>query len=100
MANKQPSETHKSKGGRPKGSPNKATIAARTAIAAFVDGNASRLQEWLNRIAKEEGPLAAFQCVERVLEYHVPKLQRTELTGKDGKELTINWPVPPPNVER
>ena len=34
-----------------KGSPNKATKAAREAIAAFVDGNAYRLTEWLDKVA-------------------------------------------------
>jgi hypothetical protein len=37
--------------GRPAGTPNKATSDARAAIALFVDGNAHRLQEWLDMIA-------------------------------------------------
>jgi len=70
-----------------KGSPNKATKAAREAIARLVDGNAERMQEWLDRIAEEEGPLAAWRCMADVIEYHVPKLSRTELTGSDGRTL-------------
>lgn len=70
--------------GRPKGVPNKSTIQAREAIAAFVDGNSERLQGWLDQIAETDGPKAAFQCLMDVMEYHVPKLARTELTGKDG----------------
>lgn len=65
---------------RPKGSPNKATVAAREAIARFVDGNADRLQGWLDRIA-EDDPKAAYQCFMDVVEYHVPKLARTEVVG-------------------
>lgn len=76
-------------GGRSKGTPNKATLAAREAIGKFVDGNAHRLQGWLDEIAKDEGPLAALNCFTDLLEYHVPKLARTEHTGKDGDDLAI-----------
>jgi hypothetical protein len=74
-------------GGRVAGTPNKATVHAKEAIAAFVDRNAPRLEGWLDQIAKEQGPAAAFRCVTDLLEYHVPKLARTELTGKDGSDL-------------
>lgn len=70
--------------GRPKGIPNKATTLAREAIAQFVDGNTDRLQGWLDAIAEREGPLAAFRCLMDVMEYHVPKLNRTEYSGVDG----------------
>jgi len=75
--------------GRPKGSPNKATANAREAIARFVDGNSARLQRWLDAIEKNDGPLAAFKCFSDLCEYHIPKLARTELTGKDGKDLAL-----------
>ena len=82
--------------GRPKGLPNKSTQVAREAIAAFVDGNADRLQGWLDDIAKEKGSQAAFDCFTALLEYHVPKLARTELTGQNGgpQELVIKWQEP------
>lgn len=73
--------------GRPKGVPNKVTARAREAMAEFVEGNADRLQEWLDQIAETEGPLAAFRCFADVLEYHVPKLARTEVTGADRQPL-------------
>ena len=80
--------------------PPKATLAAREAIARFVDGNAHRLQGWLDQVAEgvkdEEGdfvvkpdPEKAYTLFQAVIEYHVPKLARTELTGKDGKDLTL-----------
>lgn len=75
--------------GRPKGVPNKATQNAREAIARFVDGNTHRLQGWLDKIEQENGALMAYRCLQEVIEYHVPKLARTELTGKDGKDLTL-----------
>jgi hypothetical protein len=86
----------KKTGGRQAGTPNKATLAAREAIATFVDGNADRLQGWLDDIAKEKGPQAAFDCFTALLEYHVPKLARTELTGQDGgpQEIVIKWQEP------
>lgn len=75
--------------GRTKGSLNKATKNAKEAIARFVDGNAERLQEWLDRIAEEDGPKAAFMCFADLLEYHVPKLSRSEHVGEGGGPLVV-----------
>lgn len=69
--------------GRPKGVPNKATAQAREAIAAFVEGNVERLNGWLEAIAAEN-PKDAFNCFMSVIEYHIPKLQRSEHTGENG----------------
>ena len=84
--------------GRPKGLPNKSTQAAREAIAAFVDGNADRLQGWLDEIHKEKGAQAAWDCMVDVLEYHVPKLARQEVTGPNGgpqqTEQILRWGKP------
>ena len=91
------------KGGSRKGIPNKATQSAREAIAAFVDGNAHRLTGWLDEVANgilEPGenpekyvvppnPARAVEMFQSVVEYHIPKLARTELTGKDGAALRI-----------
>lgn len=79
-------------GGRVRGVPNKATAEAREAIARFVDGNAHRLQEWLDRVA-ETDPEKAFSLFQSVIEYHVPKLARTESTGPDGgpQEFVVRW---------
>ena len=75
--------------GRPKGSPNKSTALAREAIAKFVDGNADKLQEWLDDIASNEklGPKVAFDCFMQVAEYHVPKLARTEHTSPQDEPI-------------
>lgn len=71
--------------------PNKATAQAREAIAAFVDGNAHRLQTWLEQIADDpkHGPAAAFDRFMDVVEYHIPKLARTEHTGENGGPVKI-----------
>ena len=75
--------------GRVKGTPNKSTANAREAIARFVDGNAERLQEWLDQIAETDGPKDAFRCLMDVMEYHVPKLARTEVSAPGGGPLEI-----------
>lgn len=70
--------------GRPPGVPNKSTTRAREAIAKLVDDNSEKLQKWLDEIAETEGPLAAWKCLMDVVEYHIPKLQRTEHVGDGG----------------
>lgn len=80
-------------GGSRKGIPNKTTALAREAIARFVDSNSERLQGWLDEIAEEKGAEAAFKCFMDVVEYHVPKLARTEHTGEGGGPLDHNMTV-------
>lgn len=98
--------------GRPPGALNKTTREARAAIAEFVDGNAHRLQDWLDRVANgvartdkdgnqmfdEDGnpmwlvppnPEKAFNLFQGVVEYHVPKLARSEMTGANGGPISI-----------
>lgn len=108
----------KGRSGRPPGSgrapgvPNKATRDARLAIAAFVDNNADRMQEWLDKVAQgvprvdgdgnqrydDEGepmwlvppnPEKAFAMLRDVVEYHVPKLARSEMTGANGGPISV-----------
>ena len=82
----------KTGGGSRKGVPNKANADARRAIGDFVDGNADRLQDWLDQIANgiqshdgsfvvPPNPEKAFSLFQSVIEYHVPKLARTEHAG-------------------
>ena len=86
--------------GRPKGSPNKSTAAAREAIAKFVDGNAHKMEEWLvqvaNGVKNDEdkfivlpNPEKAFGMLQSVMEYHVPKLARTEMVGDEDQPVKI-----------
>lgn len=81
-------KVNESKRGRKPGVPNKATAAAREAIAMFVDGNAHRLAGWLDEIAAEN-PQKAFDSFMSVVEYHVPKLARVELGNKDGESFRV-----------
>ena len=91
-------EDNLNRAGRKKGIPNKATAQAREAIALFVDGNAHRLTEWLDQVANgyedtKPNPAKAFELFQSVVEYHVPKLARTEITGKDEGpvEMVVTW---------
>lgn len=113
MSNKQQTNNPK---GRPKGSPNKSTAMAREAIANFVDGNAHKMQEWLEQVANgvpamdQDGnfrydskgniiwgvppnPSKAFELLQTVMEYHVPKLARTEHVGENNGPIKyeIEW---------
>jgi len=83
-------------GGRAPGTPNKATQEARQAIGMFVDGNAHRLTEWLDQVAQglpeydiKPNPAKAFELFQSVVEYHVPKLGRTEHVGDGGGPVAI-----------
>ena len=90
--------------GRKPGVPNKSTTMAREAIAKFVDGNAHKMQEWLQSVAdgiqNEDGkyivppnPEKAFGMLQTVMEYHVPKLARTEVVGdeKAPQRMVVSW---------
>lgn len=72
--------------GRKKGVPNKSTAQAREAIAKFVNKNTTRLEGWLDDIAAEN-PKDAFDCVIKIMEYHMPKIARVEHTGEDGGDI-------------
>ena len=73
--------------------PNKATSSAREAIALFVDNNVPRLQGWLDEIAETKGPDVAYRCVLDLIEYHIPKLARHELTGKEGGPIVEKFVI-------
>ncbi len=71
------------------GCPNKSTANAKAAIARFVDRNMDRLDDLLDQIEKEQGPQAAWRCIMDLIEYHVPKLARTEHVGDGGGPVQI-----------
>src|SRR4051794_4189254 len=75
--------------GRAKGTPNHSTERVRLAIARFAEGNVPRLQEWVAAVAQED-PARAAEITLRAIEYHIPKLGRTELTGADGEKLSVS----------
>jgi hypothetical protein len=105
---------HKRYGGRVKGTPNRATTDGRIAVADFVNSNADRLQGWLDQIAEgvpelddtgapkkgrfiiKPDPEKAFNMVRDLLEYHVPKLARSEvkLDGEIAVSYVAHMPAP------
>lgn len=81
----------KTGGGPRTGSPNKSTATAREAIARFVEEASPRFLRWLDEIERTKGPEAAFRCAADLIEYHVPKLSRAEVTGADGGPQIVRY---------
>ena len=81
--------------GRAKGVPNKSTAAVREAIAKMAELNAPRFSNWLDQVAAKN-PEKACDIYLRAIEYHIPKLARTEVTGTDGQPvaLQVTWAQP------
>lgn len=74
--------------GRPKGSVNKATAKVREAIARMADDNADNFALWLSQVASSS-PEKACDIYLRAIEYHIPKLARTEHTGAENGPITL-----------
>ncbi|TAK84196.1 MAG: hypothetical protein EPO20_15095 [Betaproteobacteria bacterium] len=68
----------KKTGGRKKGTPNKASADVRAAIALIAERNVEAFETWL---AKIKDPARRCEVFLRVLEYHVPKLSRSDVTS-------------------
>jgi hypothetical protein len=95
----------KKTGGRVAGTPNKATINARQAIASFIDGNAHRLTEWLDAVANGDplneikpNPAKAFDMFQSIVEYHVPKLARQEVVGDPNNPVKLEIQIEADNM--
>lgn len=73
---------------RPLGSKNKATANAREAVARFVDFNAVRMQGWLDELAAD-APDKALKVMIDLMEFHIPKLARTEHVGDGGGPVVL-----------
>jgi hypothetical protein len=89
-------------GGRTIGSVNKATADVRMCITLLAERNVSKLEQWLEDTANGDvnagvkpDPGKAAALLLAALEYHIPKLARTEHTGTDGgpidHSLTVNF---------
>lgn len=70
-------------GGRQKGTPNKRTLQWEAFTEYCLVGGLERFQEEMNKL-KTKDFVHSFLTL---LEFHKPKLARSEITGKDGKEF-------------
>ena len=80
----------KTGGGSRAGVPNKATQDVRAAIAAFASANVGQMTVWLAGI---DDPAKKLDLYLKAIEYHIPKLARSEQTGPDGgpQEMICRW---------
>lgn len=74
--------------GRKAGVPNKITADVRAVFAGIMERNASKAEQWIERVADSD-PYKATDLLLRMAEFHVPKLARTEHTGKGGGALLV-----------
>jgi hypothetical protein len=82
----------KKTGGRKKGVPNKLTSVGRQAFMATFGKLEGELEGWI-REGAEGDPLKAADLLIRMAQYHFPKLGNTELTGKDGGPVVLDFGV-------
>ena len=75
--------------GRKKGIPNKDTAKVRGFLGIVMDRNLPKFEKELNKL---EG-IQYINTIVSLLEYSVPKLQRTELTGEGTKQPPIKITV-------
>ena len=86
--------------GRPKGAPNKSTAIVREAISNLLERNSEQMDGWLQKVAEGDpvhgikpAPDKALDIMQKLCEYHIPKLARTEHTGKDEGpiQIAVGW---------
>jgi hypothetical protein len=73
----------KKTGGRKAGVGNRTTVDVRNAIALIAQDNAGNFARWLGEVALED-PGKAADLYLKAIEYHIPKLARSEVSGPDG----------------
>jgi len=79
-------------GGRQQGAENKFDSKARAAIAAIADGMALEFVEWVRKVAAEK-PKEAAEIWLKAIEYHIPKLARTEVKNADDQPFKVEHDV-------
>lgn len=85
--------------GRIKGVPNKTTQNVREMIAMVAEQNAPKFAQWLDTVAMGDGdkvkpdPAKAADLYLKAIEYHIPKLARTEVAGDQNQpmQMVVTW---------
>ena len=85
--------------GRIKGVPNKTTQNVREMIAMVAEQNAPKFAQWLETVAVGDGdkvkpdPGKAAELYLKAIEYHIPKLARTEVAGDQNQpmQMVVTW---------
>jgi hypothetical protein len=72
--------------GKPKGAISHVKKDTQEAIKMLIESNLDNMTIWLSEIAKKN-PEKAMYIIVNLLEYSIPKLARTEVTGKDGEKF-------------
>lgn len=62
---------------------------ARECFLELVEGNAHKVQGWLNEIEEKNGALPAMKVFLELAEFCIPKMARIEHTGQDGAPLVV-----------
>lgn len=73
-------------GYKPKGAVNQTTRDIKEAYRKLIENNLDNLTLWLEQIAAND-PEKAIKILSDLSEYVIPKLARSEFTGKDGEAL-------------
>ena len=83
-------------GGRKAGTPNRSTAYVREKIQDFANETVDDFIEWVREVGKES-PKDGADLFLKALEYHIPKLQRTDAhhTGEQTSNLKTEIPCAP-----
>ena len=85
-----PGDPNINRNGRPKGAANRINAELKEAFALLLENNLEEYERWLERVA-EQDPAKALDLALRISERFLPALQRTEVTGADGKDLNMSF---------
>lgn len=85
-----PFENGDPRAGRPVGSANKATAAARDAFTLLLEGNVDKLQQWIDHVAAED-PHKAFSMVMDLAAFVVPKVKAVELGAPADQTIVVEF---------
>lgn len=86
--------------GRPKGTPNKATVEFRETVQKLLDDNRENVARWLTLVAEGDGtdkgqpdPGRALDLLAKLAEYAAPKLARTVIAGDPNapQKVEFGW---------